>query len=77
MRSIALTEHFTKVHEGKKEFTCLICGADYQEEIHLQKHIAAVHENGGNSQGRDKYFSFSNLKYYHWSALRLFIIDYT
>ena len=34
----------TTVHEGKKEFSCAICGNSYKVQISLNRHLATVHD---------------------------------
>ena len=44
------------MHKGKKKFFCELCNKGFLRRIHLQTHIAAVHDEDGwrkmqNSEG--------------------------
>ena len=39
-----MKKHIEAVHEGKRPYTCHICGLGAKVKSQLQSHIAAVHE---------------------------------
>ena len=39
-----MNNHVATVHEGKKQFQCDICSANFGEKGSLNKHVATVHE---------------------------------
>ena len=39
-----MDRHISAVHEGKKQFQCDICNAQFGEKAKLKIHVATVHE---------------------------------
>ena len=36
--------HITRIHEGKKQFKCAICNAQFTSKNGMKVHIATIHE---------------------------------
>ena len=40
----SLNNHVVKVHDGKKQFTCDICNANFVLNVTFNRHVETVHE---------------------------------